>query len=606
MESKTEKRKKEFIIKSNKTHNNKYDYSKIEYKNSQTKVEIICPKHSSFWVRPDAHVRKVGCPKCKGGVSYTKQEFIYKASLLHNNKYDYSKVEYINSDNKVEIICPHHGSFFIRPANHIAGQSCSSCSGVKKKNTEEFIEQSIQVHSNKYSYDETIYVNNRTNVKIYCQKHGYFEQIPKEHLKGRGCPKCLVYLGENKIELILNKLNVFYIKEFSFNNFISSKGRKLPFDFYLPEYNICIEYDGRQHYEPVAKFGGLEAYKLQLINDSIKDDYCIKHNILLLRIQKKYEKVGFRLLEEVININKSKKIKFSTINYISFFKLNNNEEHIIKFILDNYKGRYEIDNFTINLIDINLSFRILSNYRNNELLEDKYHSNNIKIEYSKKGIKLIQIYEDLWNSKNEIIKSRILNLLKLTNKTYARKFKIKEISKKEANLFLEENHLQGKLLSGDYFISLVDNDENIFSVMVFGKLRKNLGSMPSLNEYELLRFCNKNYISITGSASKMLKYFVNKYNPIKIISYADKKWSDINDNLYQKINFNYISETKLSYSYIIGKERKNRFKLRKDILVKKLNIKEIKEHTESEICKSLNIFRIYECGSYKFELKIKK
>jgi hypothetical protein len=606
MNLKKEKIKRQFITKSNIKHHNKYNYSKVEYENSITKVEIICSDHGSFWVRPDAHVRKVGCPKCKGGVLYTKEDFIEKVSLLYDNYFDYSNVDYINSSKKVEIICPNHGSFFIRPANHMAGQSCPSCSGVKRKNTKEFIEEALTIHSDKYLYNETIYLNNRTKVKIFCHTHGYFEQTPKEHLKGRGCPKCVIYLGEQKVEKVLKKYNISYQKQFTFDNLISEKGRKLPFDFYISDYNICIEYDGRQHYEPVAKFGGIETLKQQLKTDNIKEEYCINNNILLIRIQKKNEKIGIILLEKLIILNKNKRNNYQSINIVSFFKLYNNEDSIFNFILENYKGKYSISNNIINLYDINLAFRIVSNYKNNELLEDKYYSNNIKLEYMDNNIKLIQLYEDLWVSKNEIIKSRILNLLNLKdNKIYARNLKIKEISKKEANIFLEKNHLQGKLFNGTHFISLVDNKDNILSLMTFGMLRKNLGNKSIIDTYELLRFCNSSHINVIGSASKMLNYFINKYNPNTIISYADKNWTDIKNNIYIKLKFNYINETKTSYSYIIGRERKNRFKLRKNILVQKLNIKNVSDHTESEICKSLNIFRVYNCGSYKFELKVK-
>lgn len=606
MKSKIEKIKNQFIIKSNNRHSNKYDYSRVEYINSITKVEIVCASHGSFWVRPDAHVRKVGCPKCNGGVLLSKEDFIDKASQIHKKILDYSKVDYINSNTKVEIICPIHNSFFMRPANHIAGQSCPSCGGVKKRFTLDFIEESKKIHLDKYSYGKVIYINNKTKVEILCNKHGYFNQVPKEHLKGRGCPKCIIYLGEKKIENILRNNNINYIKEYIFSDLFSLNGRKLPFDFYIPEYNICLEYDGRQHYEPVTKFGGIKSLEIQQVNDSLKEDYCIKNNILLLRVRKKDEKLGLELLKKIIESKQNNNIKLGNIDYISFFKQIDIYQDIFNFIIENYDGKYEINGYIINLIDLNISFRIISNYRNNELMEEKEFSNNIKLLFKNNKIKLVQIYEDLWVEKNKIVKSRILNLLGVANKKYARKYKIKEISKKEANIFLDKNHLQGKLLNGNYFISLVDEFDNIISIIVFGKLRRNLGNKSVFDKYELLRFCSLNYYVNIGSASKIIKYFISKYKPNSIISYADKNWTDIDNNLYTKINFKYVSETKYSYYYIIGRSRKNRFKLRKDVLMKKINILNIKNYTESDLCKSLNIFRIYNSGSFKFELKINK
>lgn len=117
--------KNNFIQKSIKRHGDIYDYSEVVYTNSIEKVKIICKEHGEFFVRPDAHVRKVGCPTCNGGVKYDTDKFIQLAKSIHLDRFDYSKVNYINSTKKVEIICKEHGTFFISPANHLLGQSCS-------------------------------------------------------------------------------------------------------------------------------------------------------------------------------------------------------------------------------------------------------------------------------------------------------------------------------------------------------------------------------------------------------------------------------------------------------------------------------------------------
>ena len=119
---------KDFIIKAQEIHGNKYNYSKVQYINSSTKVEIICPKHGSFWQTPNSHLSRKGCPECNGGISLTKEKFIEKANKLHNFKYDYSKVEYINNHTKVCIICPKHGEFWQTPNAHTSRSSgCPTC-----------------------------------------------------------------------------------------------------------------------------------------------------------------------------------------------------------------------------------------------------------------------------------------------------------------------------------------------------------------------------------------------------------------------------------------------------------------------------------------------
>jgi very-short-patch-repair endonuclease len=293
--------KEKFIEKANNRHNFKYNYSKVEYINSITKVEVICKEHGSFFVRPDAHVRKVGCPKCNGGIKYTESEFIQKAKEKHNNFYNYDKVNYINSSTKVIINCPEHGDFKISPANHLIGQKCSSCSGVKRKTTMDFIEESILIHSNKYNYNKVDYKNNRVKVIIECPEHGEFEQVPKEHIKGHGCKGCSNFSkGEEMIEKILKEERINFIREYRFDDCISINGIKLPFDFYVPDFNLLIEYDGRQHFEPVSKFGGEESFKTLKINDEIRNRWSFEKGIKLIRISYKES------FEKLINILKNK------------------------------------------------------------------------------------------------------------------------------------------------------------------------------------------------------------------------------------------------------------------------------------------------------------
>jgi protein-arginine kinase activator protein McsA len=120
-------RKERFIIKANEKHGEKYDYSKLEYVDAHTKVCIICPKHGEFWQTPNSHLNGCGCPKCGGNKSLTTEEFIEKAKQIHGEKYDYSKVEYVNANTKVYVICPIHGEFWVTPANHLRERGCSQC-----------------------------------------------------------------------------------------------------------------------------------------------------------------------------------------------------------------------------------------------------------------------------------------------------------------------------------------------------------------------------------------------------------------------------------------------------------------------------------------------
>ena len=198
----------EFIKRSREIHGDKYDYSKINYVNSQTKVCIICPKHGEFWQTPSHHLKGIGCPKC--GIELVRkshissiEEFINKAREVHGNKYDYSKINYMNSRTKVCIICPEHGEFWQTPNDHLNGRGCPKCAGKIKLNTSEFINRAREVHGDKYDYSKVEYVNANTKVCIICPKHGEFWQTPSGHLSGKGCPKCANELRQRTLSSTL-------------------------------------------------------------------------------------------------------------------------------------------------------------------------------------------------------------------------------------------------------------------------------------------------------------------------------------------------------------------------------------------------------------------
>ena len=197
----------DFIDMSNKKHNNKYDYSLVEYKNNYTKIKIICPIHGIFEQEPSSHLCTVGCPKCSGK-NKTNEELILELKNVHGNKYDYSLVNYKSMNTKIKIICPEHGVFEQYLYSHRKGYGCPYCSKCKKSTTEEFIKKSKKIHGDKYDYSLVNYKSMTTKVKIICPKHGVFEQLPSNHIYyDSGCLKCV---GRNKTneELILELKNV--------------------------------------------------------------------------------------------------------------------------------------------------------------------------------------------------------------------------------------------------------------------------------------------------------------------------------------------------------------------------------------------------------------
>ena len=189
----------EFVTKARSVHGDKYSYTQVDYKSSQEKVRIVCNLHGEFKQMPNNHLQGSGCPKCGdeligAALRGTQEEFLEKCKAVHAGRYDYSKVDYKNSREKVEIGCPSHGSFWQRPRSHLWGSGCPKCGderigAVSRKTQEEFLEECKAVHGDTYDYTQVEYKGIKAKVKILCPSHGEFEQTPDGHLQGKGCLK---------------------------------------------------------------------------------------------------------------------------------------------------------------------------------------------------------------------------------------------------------------------------------------------------------------------------------------------------------------------------------------------------------------------------------
>lgn len=306
----------QFIEKAKKTHGDRYIYDKVSYQNACSKIIIGCKEHGVFTQWPSNHLKGNGCPKC--GVeesrkkrALTTEEFIRRAKLTHGDKYDYSRVIYTHGEAKVELICREHGSFFQAPADHLQRKGCVLCRNERLREkfsltTEQFIEKARAIHGDRYDYSKVVYVNDRTKVRITCREHGEFLQAPRGHLNFKGCSKCSSSIGERCLELIFIKNKINYITQY-----------KLPlynfeYDFYLPDYNLFIEFHGVQHYRSISYFGGDSGFAETRRRDLLKVELAKMHKISFLEISYKnlHRKTG--ISEELI---------LKTLNRISLRKI---------------------------------------------------------------------------------------------------------------------------------------------------------------------------------------------------------------------------------------------------------------------------------------------
>ena len=279
--------KEEFIKKAKKVHGDKYDYSKVEYVNNHTKVCITCPIHGEFSMYPENHINsKQGCPKCgnlrKGlNKKSTTEDFILRARQVHDWKYDYSKVEYINANTKVCIICPEHGEFWQTPTNHLRRQGCPKCVKNHKLTKEEFIKRSIELHKNKYDYSKTEYININTPTTIICKEHGEFKQKPINHLTSYGCPLCGLKRNLTEQKILSKIKNDFPKIRVEYQKKLEWLGRQ-SLDIYLPDFKIGIEIQGEQHFIPKNFFGGISGLNKIINRDKKKKELCDKNNVIIL------------------------------------------------------------------------------------------------------------------------------------------------------------------------------------------------------------------------------------------------------------------------------------------------------------------------------------
>lgn len=214
----------EVISKFKNIHRDKFNYSLVEYSNMKTKVKLICPNNHIFEQTPDNHLKGKGCGICLNKLIFTKEDFIQKSSVVHNNKFEYSKVNYADTKTKVEIICPNHGSIFQTPNQHLIGRGCELCRHETLKRRDP-ISELIKKHDNRYDYSKSVYIKGNLPIIIICKIHGEFRQSYQSHLDGSGCKKCMIdkfSIGFNKF---LEKANSIWNNKYKYieSSYINQK-----------------------------------------------------------------------------------------------------------------------------------------------------------------------------------------------------------------------------------------------------------------------------------------------------------------------------------------------------------------------------------------------
>lgn len=332
-----------FIKKAREVHGQEYDYSKVKgFEKYQEKVEIIHKKCGrSIFQTKNGHLRGDGCKACNSGLVRNKEEFIKEAIAIHGDAYDYSEIDYIDTSVDVELKCNDcECKFWDRPSNHLHAHKtnktwvsrCPNCKDYSKALTKEkFVEMAVAMHADKYDYSEVEYVRSILPVKIKCNECGTkFEQRPNGHLATRknnlgGCPQCSYVnpssesKGEKTIAKYLTDRCIKFVRQYTNISCKNDKNKALRFDFYIPELNLLIEYDGEQHFKPIKYWGGQKNFEKLQVNDKIKENWAKENGLNFVRF--KYDDFCVDMLNNIIQ-------KYILLNKINPQTPYNNMSHI--------------------------------------------------------------------------------------------------------------------------------------------------------------------------------------------------------------------------------------------------------------------------------------
>ena len=625
-----------FIEKAREKHGDKYDYSKVEYINNKINVTITCPIHGDFPQTPDRHLRGSGCKDCaieerkrKYLENINNDEYIKRAKEIHGDKYDYSKFKFTGYKKNVVITCPKHGDFELTYDKHISGQGCKKCYYEKevKHNSisvDEFIKRAKEVHGDKYDYSKVKFRHYSTDIIIViCPIHGEFETTAIAHINSKygNCKKC--YREERK------KNDSISTEEFI------KKAREKHGDKYDYSKTDTLNRDENGKVIVTCPIHG--DFKVEVFKHIYRGDGCRKCGYDKSSITQKFTTEEFIKRAKEVH---GDKYDYSKVDYVSYdsdviitcpihgdfpqtpdshlqgsgcqkcsFKISKSETELCDILKENIdisvRNRKILNGKEIDIFipskNIGIEYNGLRWHSEKFGKDEKYHLDKLN-KCNEQGIKLLQIFEDEYINHKEIVLNKIYHILGINldlPKIMGRKCFVTEIDKCTAEIFLNQYHIQGFASSTVYLGCFYES--NLVGVMTFKKECKD-------GYWELNRFASDyNYIC-QGVGGKLFKYFIKKYNPIEVKSFADRRWTiDKDNNLYTKLGFTLDKILKPDYKYYNPKNndliRQHKFNFRKETLHKKYGFD--MSMTETEMVQKLGLYKIWDCGLFKYVWKNK-
>lgn len=512
-----------------------------------------------------------------------------------------------------------------------------------KTKLEEFIEKAKACHPNEnLDYSEAVYVNNRTPLKIIDHslrpdgtEYGEFWQTPSNHLKGQSHP-------DKRARKISQK------KALTYEDLLPRLRASHP--------NEKLEYPDHQEIENMHSYITIIDHDLDINGDEY-GEYRQEINAHLKgsghprkardRMSDMQRKPCGEYIESVKEVHKDCDYDYSQINYInnhsritvvcnkigsdnkphgpfvimagnflhgkgcpkcanSISKCENEIYEYVKGLLGKDKvvqrARKVVDGYEIDIYipSRNIGIEYNGLYWHSERQKDKWYHINKTIACNKQGIRLVQIFEDEYTEHKEIVLSKIRHLLGIDNnrtKYRAHRCIVREILKSDAEVFLNQYHIQGFTASTLYTgaFANIDGEDVLVGVMTYKRTD---------NTWELNRFATNYHYNINGLGGKLFKWFTKRYEFDKVISFADRRWTlSVSNNLYTKLGFKLENITKPDYKYVVDGVRKHKFLFKKEIVARHYNFP--LTMSELDMTRELGLYRIWDCGMFKYVYKPK-
>lgn len=481
-----------------------YDYSEVAYIQSNRHVKIVCGEHGAFLQTPNSHLNGRGCPGCRGNriggkLRQSGDDFIQKARALHDDRYDYSRVEYRGNKVKVRIICREHGEFLQTPANHMSGQGCpvergTRISLTKRSTREEFLRKAREVHGDRYDYSPVEYVRSGVRVGIVCPDHGMFLQIANDHLSGCVCPQCG---DERRGDALRMTRDEFLVR--------AAEAHGDRYDYSRVIYKSA-------HEKVTIVCGSHGEFQQTPANHLRNGNGC---PICVDRYSSEHQEVDRYLTSLGLEIQTNTRAVIPPLELDTFVP-----DHNLGI---EFNGSFW---HSVNEDGASMKFRH----------RDKY------LRCREKGIRLLQIDQHEW--RQDLTKCIWISMLRSRlglheRKVHARKTHFRPVSPLEANRFLSVNHLQGTTSAVKWCFGLFSQEEMV-AVMTFAGHEK-----TNLN---LTRMAFALDTTVVGGAGKLFSNALPLLPDRSIVTFANHRYS--HGSIYATLGFQPEAELPPSYQWL--------------------------------------------------------